>query len=229
MGMWSRVRKLLGFKPTVAERVREMTMQRVRIEQERHEVDQKIDVLEAQERDALRIGAEARNDAERKQAAGKLVRLRTELKRHRTQAQNFTNALDVIGTHIHHLTLAEQNKRLELPRAEDLTREAAAAEQTAAELAANAELARSIEVGATTPMMEEEMSAIFAEFKQAADEKAASQAGEKAPGATAAAPAGPQRDSRQPAAPDHAAADRAAASRAAPPLPEKREAKPELG
>lgn len=227
MGVWSRVRKLLGFKPSVAERVREMTMQRVRIEQERYEVDQKTEILETQEREALKNGAEARSDAERKQIAGKLVRVRTELKRFRAQAQNLTNALDVIGTHIHHLTLAEQNKRLELPKAEDLTREAAVAEQTAAELSANAELARSIEVGAATPMMEEEMSAIFEEFKQAADEKAASQAGSKAgEAATAAgaAPAGPQRDSRQPATPDRAAAARATP----PPVPEKREAKPEL-
>ncbi|GMU82068.1 MAG: hypothetical protein AMXMBFR47_19390 [Planctomycetota bacterium] len=224
MGMWSRVRKLLGFKPSVAERVREMTIQRVRIEQERHEVDQKTEILETQEREALKNGAEAKSDAERKQIAGKLVRVRTELKRFRAQAQNLTNALDVIGTHIHHLTLAEQNKRLELPKAEDLTREAATAEQTAAELAANAELARSIEVGAATPMMEEEMSAIFEEFKQAADEKATSQAGSKAGEAAAAPTAGSQRDSRQPATPDRAPAARSSP----PPVPEKREARPEV-
>lgn len=222
MSVWSRMRRMLGFKPTVRERVREMTAQRVRIEQERHEVDQKIDALERQERAALEQGAKATSDAERHQIAGKLVRVRTELKRHRVQAQNLTNALDVIGTHIHHLTLAEQNKRLELPKAEELTKQAASAEQAAAELAANAELARSIEVGGATPMQEEEEAAILEEFKQVAAEKA-SQSGAAAP--AAAVPAGTP---TIPASPQRAPS--AARVPPVPASPEKREAaKPELG
>ena len=53
---------------------------------------------------------------------------------------------------------------MELPKAEDLTREAAQAERMMAGLGANADLARSIEVGATTPMMADEVDAILAEF-----------------------------------------------------------------
>ena len=220
MNLWTRIRRMLRLKPTVAERVKDMTAQRVRIEQQRHEVDQKIDTLEATEREALAAGAAAGVDAERKQYAHKLVRVRTELKRLRTQAQNLTNALDVIGTHIHHLTLAEQNRRLELPRAEELTREAAQAEQMTAELAASADLARGIEVGATTPMMQEEEAAIFEEFKAAAASRS---------GASQAAPTQ--------AAPNRAAAGERPASAAprepprvpTPPLPTPREsARPEL-
>jgi hypothetical protein len=218
MGLWSRLRRKLGFKPTVTERVREMTVQRVRIEQERHSVDQRIDTLESQERGLVSQGAAATADVERKQLAGKLVRVRTELKRTRAQAQNLTNALDIIGTHIHHLTLAEQNKRLELPRAEELTREAAQAEQTAAELAANADLARSIEVGGPTAMMEEEEAAIFEEFKQAA-QSSAGRTAEPAKAATTGESA---------KSPSAAPASRTPAG--VPPLPGKeREVRPELG
>ena len=222
MSVWSRIRKLLRMKPTVAERVREMTIQRVKIEQERHEVDQKTDALEAQERQALQAGAAATNDAERKQQAGKLVRVRTELKRLRAQAQNLTNALDVIGTHIHHLTLAEQNRRLELPKAEEITREAAQAEQMAAELSVNADLARSIEVGAASATQLDEEAAIMEEFKQAAEAA-------KAPATAAPASAGatPERAASPSAARPIGSPSRTAAS--PPPLPEKREAaKPEL-
>lgn len=220
MSLWSRVRRWLRMKPTVAERVREMRAQQVRIEQERHELDQKVDALETAERTLLQQGAAATNDAERKQAAGKLVRARTELKRTRTQAQNLTNALDVLGTHIHHLTLAEQNKRLELPKAAELTREAASAEQMATELAASADLARSIEVSASSPLQLEEEAAIFEEFKQVAEARSGAGSAASAGGAaqTPPLPAAPL------PSPSAGTNSRSAAA------PEKREAaKPELG
>ena len=148
-------------------------------------MDQKINVLETDERQMIQQGANAAAAAEKKQVAGKLMRLRRELRRQRGQAQLFTQQIDIIGTHIHHLTLAEQGKRLTLPSAEDLTREAAQAEQVMTEVAVNADLAASIEVTGETPMMaEEEQAAIFEEFNQVAasqigvkpTEKAASEA-----------------------------------------------------
>ena len=220
MSIWSRIRRLLRLKPTTAERVRELTAQRVQIEQGRFELDQKVNVLEADERQWIQQGAAAPSDAERKQVAGKLMRARRELRRHRAQAQLYTQQIDIIGTHIHHLTLAEQGKRLDLPKAEDLTREAAQAEQVVAEVAANADLAASIEVTGETPMMAEEEAAIFEEFKQVA----ASQVG--TPTKEAEAPA-PER-----ATPTSSEAPTRAAAKAPPPLPRKEQdesARPELG
>lgn len=181
MSLWSRIRRLLRLKPTVAERVRTLTAQRVKLEAERHSVDRKVDALESEERAALEQGAAAGSDAVKKQIAGKLVRVRRELKRARTQAQMYSQQIDVIGTHIHHLTLKEQGRRMELPKAEDLTREAAEAERVISELSVNADLARSIEVSAETPMMADEEAAILAEFEQAATKQAesASAAGSK--------------------------------------------------
>ena len=220
MSIWSRIRRLLRLKPTTAERVRELTAQRVQIEQQRFELDQKVNMLEADERQMIQQGAAAASDAERKQVAGKLMRTRRELRRHRAQTQLFTQQIDIIGTHIHHLTLAEQGKRLDLPKAEDLTREAAQAEQVVAEVAANADLAASIEVTGETPLMAEEEAAIFEEFKQVA----ASQA--PTPAKTPEAPA------PEPATPASNEAPTRAAERT-PPVPPRKEkgesAKPELG
>jgi len=168
MSVWSRIRKLLRMKPTTAERVRELTTQRVRLEQMRAEVDQKIDGMERDERESLQQGAATSSDAIKKQLAGKLLRLRKELRRNRAQAQVYTNQIDVIGTQVHHLTLTEQGKRLSLPSAEELTQQAAEAEQVMAELSANAELAGRIEVTGDTPERADEEAAIFAEFEQAA-------------------------------------------------------------
>jgi len=168
MSIWSRIRRLLRLKPSVAERVRVMTAQRVRLEQVRHDVDQRLSSLEAEERDALQRGAAAASDAEKKQIAGRLMRVRRDIRRQRAQANVYTQQIDILGTHIHHLTLAEQGRRLELPKAEELTQQAAEAEQIMSELAANADLAHSIEVGAESPGMAEEEAAIFAEFDQVA-------------------------------------------------------------
>ncbi len=202
MSVWARIRKWLGLKPTAAERVRELQAQSVRLQQQRSEVDQKVGALQAAELQAIERGKAAGSDAEKRQIAGSLLRLRTELKRHQTQSAMFTQQIDVIGTHIHHLTLTEQGKRLSLPKAEDLTAEAAQAERVMAELGANADLARSIEVGATTPMMADEVDAILAEFA-AAPAAEASKSKAAAPAATVSAPAAasPPPAEKAPAAP----------------------------
>jgi len=198
MSMWSRIRRLLRLRPTPAERVRVLTMQRVRLEQQRFEADRKTDALEAEERTALQAGAKAASDAERRQIAARLVRVRRELKRHRAQAQLYTNQIDVIGTQIHHLTLTEQGKRVALPSAEELTAQAAEAEQVMAELAANAELANSIEVTGQTVAMADEMDSILEEFKQvAAESSPAPEAPAREP--AAAVPSPPLRDAPAPA------------------------------
>lgn len=168
MSLWSRIRRMLGMKPTVAERVRELTAQRVRAEQQRAEVDAQIEKLEEDERSALHNGAAAKSDAEKKQIANRLMRVRRELKRYRAQAAVFTRQLDVIGAHIHNLTLAEQGRQVSLPAAEELTATAAEAEGVIAELSANAELARGVEVSDETFADEEETAGIFAEFDQIA-------------------------------------------------------------
>ncbi len=180
MSLWSRIRKLLRLKPTIAERVRELTAQRVKLEQQRHAFDQRIDSLETQEREALAQGAKAKSLAEKKQIAAKLVRARRELQRNRSQAQMFTNQIDVLGTHIHHLTLKEQGKRISLPKAEDLTREAAEAESIMTELEANADLAANIEVNTLSPAMEEEAADILKEFEEFAASESTT---EQTPGA----------------------------------------------
>ena len=218
-------RKLLRMKPTVAERVRAMTAQRVQLEQQRHEIDQRLHALEEEEKSIVDKGAAAKSDAERKQLASKLVRTRRDLRRVRAQADIFTQQIDVLGTHIHHLTLEEQGKRIALPSAEELTAEAAQAETMMADLAVKADLAAGIEVGAQSPLMQEEEAAILEEFKQAAAERAAP----AAESATASASsAGKESPSKAPAdrAGERSSPSSEPAARAA---GEKGKARPELG
>ena len=164
MSWWQRIRRLFGAQPTPAERVRELTAQRVLLEQQRGELDAQVDALEGQERDLLKQGADAPSQAEKKQVAGKLIRVRKDLRRYRTRVQMFNQQIDVLGTQVHHLTLKQQSTQVPMPTAEELTQQAAEAEQMINELATNADLANSIEAGATTPQTEADEAAILAEF-----------------------------------------------------------------
>jgi hypothetical protein len=202
MSLWMRIRRLFGFKPSTAERVRIMTAQRVELEQQREDLDRRMNALEAEERESLQKGAAATSDAEKKQLAGKLVRVRRDLRRIRAQVNVFTQQIDIIGTHVHNLTLAEQGRRMELPKAEDLTREAAEAEQVVAELAASADLAAGIEVGAQSPLQADEEEAIMAEFAQVAEAQAAkaeTARAEAAPGSEPETPARTKAGEKSPA------------------------------
>lgn len=168
MSIWSRIRKLLRLKPTVGERVRDLTAQRVRLEQQRHDIDRRVNSLEAEEVECVKKGAASKTAVEKRQLAGKLARLRRELGRHKGQAGMLSKQIDILGTHVHHITLTERGKQIELPSSEELTQQAAQAEQMVTELSANAELAAGIEISGVSEGLSDEEEAILAEFEAAA-------------------------------------------------------------
>ncbi len=217
VSLWSRVRRMLGMKPTVAERVRELTGQRVQLEQQRLEVDRKVDLLAKEESDALERARRATNDADRAQIVGTLKRVRSNLIEGRAMAQAFSNKIDIIGTQVHNLRISTVGERAGLPTKEELARGAAQAERAMTELSADADFARSAKATAGSPLSSVEDDAIWEEVRAlgAEAEKSASQ--------RSAAPAPDGRSS------EPAPASRVGAA-APPPLPgEKSRARPELG
>ncbi len=224
MSIWSRIRRWLRMKPTPAERVRMLTEQRVRLEAQRFELDSKVAALEKQEVETVKSGAAATTEVEKKQLAGRLMRLRRELGRHKTQAEMLTRQIDILGTHVHHLTLKERGRRMELPSAEELTREAAQAEKIVAELGANAELARGIEVTGQALGSSDEEAAILAEFEAAG--AAAKSAAEPAPSAPVVEKAPPADALRTASGTDSRGVRDAARP---PPVPQSERARPEVG
>lgn len=190
MNMWSTLRKWLGFKPSTPERVRQMTQQRVALESQRADVDKKISEAEKSEREGLQtIASEPRIEA-KKQIATRVARTQRELKRHRAQAQVYTDQIEVLGTHIYHLTLKAQGQKLDLPSSEELAQEAAQAEQVLTSVSANADLARSIEVGISSPTLDAEVDDILRQAEQFAGTaaKETASAGTREPAAPGRAP-----------------------------------------
>lgn len=188
MKLWSRIRRWLRMKPTVAEQVREMTIARVRLEQQRAELDQKLATLQTEERQAREQGTSATSDNERKHVAARIVRVGREQKRLAAQANVITQQIDVLGTRLHNLTLMQQGRSVALPSPQELAKEAAEAEQVVAQLSTSADLAASVEVGAMSSALAAEEAAVFDELKALsesragvrADSQAAATAGERA-------------------------------------------------
>lgn len=165
MKLWTRIRRWLRMKPTVAEQVREMTVARVRLEQQRAELDQKLAALQVEERQAREQGAAAASDNERRHTAARIVRVGREQKRIAAQANVISQQIDVLGTRLHNLTLMQQGRSVALPSPQELAREAAEAEQVIAQLSTSADLAASVEVGAMSSALAAEEAAVFDELK----------------------------------------------------------------
>lgn len=221
MSVWTRIRRLLRLKPTVAERVREMTLQRVRLEQQRQEVDQKVDLLAREESSALERARKATNDAERAQVVATLKRVRGALSEQRAMAQAYSNKIDILGTQIHNLSIQAVGDRTGLPTREQIAQQAAEAEAVTSELATDADFARGVRATAASPLSNAEDDALWAEVRALGDQAAE-------PGSKSSSPApasAPESASRAAASGSRAPA----APASAPPGSEKSKARPEAG
>ena len=104
--------------------------------------------------------------------------------------------VDVISTHIHHLTLIQQGQMARLPQTEEITQDAVRAEEMLEQLSADVQLTSTLSVGVTGSTLTDEEAEILKELEGPVPET---------PGATAQstpAPtpqAAPQRD-REPEA-----------------------------
>ncbi len=127
--------------------------------------------LEQRETDLLAEGRAATADSARRRLAGELAQVRREHGLQTALAGVIGSQVDVLSTHIHHLTLLQQGRQVQLPDADELTRHAVDAEQMLEGLRAEAEQATELAVGSDMPATDEEV-AILREFegKPAAEE-----------------------------------------------------------
>ncbi|MGE0480068.1 MAG: hypothetical protein AB7Q17_06305 [Phycisphaerae bacterium] len=223
MSVWTRIRRLLRLKPTPAELIRGMTLQRVRLEQQRQEVDQKVELLAREESSALERARNATNDAERAQVVATLKRVRGALSEQRAMAQAYSNKIDILGTQIHNLSIRAVGDRTGLPTREQIAQQAAEAEAVTSELATDADFARGVRATAASPLSSAEDDALWAEVRALGETaEPASKRPSAAPAPAASAPDSASRAatsaSRAPAAPTSAASPT-----------EKSKARPEAG
>jgi hypothetical protein len=140
----------------LAERRTALSQQRDRAYEEMHAVEEKESTLRAQFKSA---GTEAA----RRRLTSQLLQLRKELDRRQQMVGVFNSQIDVVSTHLHNLELLQQGKSAKLPDSDEITEDAARAEEMLAELQASTEAA----AGATSTLtggMSDEEQALYDEL-----------------------------------------------------------------
>lgn len=125
----------------LAERRTALSQQRDRAYEEMHAVEEKESTLRTQFKSTS-------TEAAKRRLTSHLLQLRKELDRRQQMVGVFNSQIDVVSTHLHNLELLQQGKSAKLPDSDEITGDAARAEEMLAELQASTEAA----AGATSSL-----------------------------------------------------------------------------
>jgi hypothetical protein len=143
----------------LAERRTALSQQRDRAYEEMHAVEQKEAALKAQ-------FLSADSEAAKRRVTSQMLQLRKDLGRRQQMVSVYNQQIDVVSTHLHSLQLLQQGKSAQLPETEEITADAARAEEMLAELQATSEAAASATETSAGGLSDEEQ-ALYDELEQA--------------------------------------------------------------
>lgn len=149
----------------LAERRTALAQQRDRAYDEMHAVEQKDAALKGQFKTAT-------TEASKRRITSQMLQLRKDLERRQQMLTVFNQQIDIVATHLHNLELLHQGKAAQLPATEDITADAAKAEEMLADLQASTEAAASATSTITGGLSAEEQ-ALFEELERETAEPAA--------------------------------------------------------
>ncbi len=164
LGIVTRIRALFAEDAANAVRLADLAEQRAALMRQRDEVFRDMGRLEQREAELLAEGRAATADSIRRRLAGSLAQVRREHGLHVALAGVIGSQIDILSTHIHHLTLLQQGRQVQLPGEAELTRHATDAQALLENLQAQAEWASEPVVGAGLSTSDEE-AAILREFE----------------------------------------------------------------
>ncbi|HEV7300531.1 MAG TPA: hypothetical protein VGN72_14290 [Tepidisphaeraceae bacterium] len=118
----------------LAERRAALSQQRDRAYDEIHAVEGKESALRAEFKTAP-------SEAAKRRVTSHMLQLRKELDRRQQMLSVFNQQIDVVSTHLHNLELLQQGQTAKLPDTDEITTDAARAEEMLAELQASTEAA----------------------------------------------------------------------------------------
>jgi hypothetical protein len=200
MSMMDYFRRLLGGEGNVARKIDVLSERRARLDQRRERFYEDLSRLEQREGDLITQGRESASPSAKRRIASQIKQLRNDMQRLNATAGVLGKQIDVISTHIHNLTLIQQGHVAELPSTEEITTDAARAEEMLEQLTADAEMTDTLSVGISEDVASEEEMDILRELESPADQTAPSRErrAKESPAADAASeqepPAAPRRE-----------------------------------
>jgi hypothetical protein len=222
MPLVDRLKSLFARKGETEKKIAFLSEQRTRFAQQLDRAYDEIGALEQRDTKLREEFKNATGEITKRRITSQLVQLRKDMDRRQQLVGVLTSRVNVVSTHLHNLELVRQDETAKMPDAEEIAADAAAAEETLAELQASAEVADSVSGVASLGMSEEEQE-LFEQLEREAGRGKTEVA--EAPAPEASSPAretgGTQRAPSQPASPP----------RATPSTPEsnKRRTEPEAG
>ncbi len=192
-----RIRALFSGKADNQRKIAMLSERRAALSLQRDKSFEEMGVLEQKEADLREQFKGTTSNLTKRRITSQLLQLRKDLERRQQLLGVLNQQVNIISTHLHNLELVQQGDSAQLPDSEELANDAAAAEETLAQLQADGELAASIGATTTAGGLSEEEQALYEELER---EAAAAEPlmPEAAPKATA--PAAEKRAERREAA-----------------------------
>ncbi len=196
MSIADRLRHLFSGEGDETKKINALSERRAKLVQRRDCIYADLTQLEKREADLLKQGREAASATTKRRAASQIKQLRNDMQRLTATANMLGQQVGVISTHIHNLTLIQQGEAAELPTAEEITADAARAEEMIEQLGADTELASSLSTGVSETLMSDEELDILKELEVTpAGREEAKPAPERSPADRGRTPATEKKDS----------------------------------
>lgn len=165
MSLLDRFKTLFGRKGDHERKIAFLSERKAMLVQSRDAMQNEIDTLEKKEFDLRKQFAANDSTVTRKRITSQMLQLQKEIGR-RQQLMTVSNQqINIVSTHLHNLELVQAGKAAQLPSSDEIAADAAAAEETLAELQANAELADASSTVVASGMSSEE-EALYDELMQ---------------------------------------------------------------
>jgi len=164
MSMFQKLRDLLGLNGQEARKIEMLDERRALLSGRRDRLYRELDELGERERALLDRGIAAESQAMRRRLAGELAEVRRRIEQGNTVTSLLGRQIEVLSTHIHHLTLIQQGQAVAMPSVEEMTRDAVRAEELIERVQGESELAESLgpEAGALGSKAQDDILAEFA-------------------------------------------------------------------
>jgi hypothetical protein len=178
MPFLERMRSLFSNKGENEKKVALLSERRAALSQQRDRSYEELGAMEEKESSLREQFKQSDSALAKRRLTSQLLQLRKDIERRQQLMGMLNQQINVVSTHLHNLELVQQGKSAQLPDSEELTADAAAAEDVLAQLEADAEVAGVVGTIAQTGMSAEEQ-ALFEELEREASGESGAAPGTK--------------------------------------------------
>ena len=165
MPLLDSLRSLFGRKGENEKKIAFLAERRAALSQQRDRAYEEMGALEQQEAGLRQQFKDAAGALTKRRVTSQLLQLRKDVERRQQLLTVLNQQINVVGTHLHNLSLVQQGSTAKLPDSEEMASDAAAAEEMLATLQESSEMAASVGGVAAGGMSEEEQ-ALYEELQR---------------------------------------------------------------